>query len=102
LGTVAAGIGFVYWWERQLPARVAAAAASGQLDACLRYSDQLDALSWLPGRSSLDQGRCRREKAAQLWKQGGLRSLSTRPAGGRPSTAFTGSITPGGSDGPRP
>jgi hypothetical protein len=90
LGTVAAGIGFVYWWERQLPARVAAAAARGQLDACLRYSDQLDALSWLPGRSSLDQGRCRREKAAQLWKQGswaaalGLqRQLLNSPAGGR-------------------
>jgi len=90
LGTVAAGIGFVYWWERQLPARVAEAAARGQLDACLRYSDQLDALSWLPGRSSLDQGRCRREKAAQLWQQGrwgealGLqRQLLNSAAGGR-------------------
>jgi hypothetical protein len=90
LGTVAAGIGFVYWWERQLPARVAEAAARGQLDVCLRYSDQLDALSWLPGRASLDQGRCRREKAAQLWRQGrwaaalGLqRQLLNSPAGAR-------------------
>ena len=70
LGTVATALGVVYWWERQLPQRITAAAASGQLDACLRYGEQLSALSWLPGRAPLEQGRCRRDKAIQLWSQG--------------------------------
>ena len=90
LGTVVGGVVFVYWWERQLPARLAGAAARGELDACLRYSDQLNALSWLPARSPLEQGRCRRDKAAQLWQQGrwaealGLqRQLLNSPAAGR-------------------
>jgi hypothetical protein len=90
LGTVLAGVAFVYWWERQLPARLAEAASRGQLEACLRYSDQLNALSWLPARSPLEQGRCRRDKAAQLWRQGQWgqalalqRQLLNSPAGGR-------------------
>lgn len=70
LGSVAAGLAGVYWWERQLPARIAEAAAAGRLDQCLRYGEQLNALSWLPGRAPLEQGRCRREKAQQLWGQG--------------------------------
>lgn len=70
LGTLAAGLAGVYWWERQLPARIAEAAASGRLDQCLRYGEQLRALSWLPGQAPLEQGRCRREKAQQLWRKG--------------------------------
>lgn len=63
-------MGFVYWWERQLPGKIARAAATGQLDDCLRYSDQLSALSWLPGRMPIEQGQCRREKARLLWRSG--------------------------------
>jgi len=70
LGTLTAGVVGAYWWERQLPARIAAAAAAGRVDQCLRFSDQLSALSWLPGRVPLEQGRCRREKAQQLWRRG--------------------------------
>jgi tetratricopeptide (TPR) repeat protein len=69
LGSVVAAIGLGYWWERQLPRRLEKAASSGQLDDCLRYSEQLAALSWLPGRSPLDRGRCLRAKADQLWQQ---------------------------------
>jgi hypothetical protein len=70
LGAVLAVIGGVYWWERQLPERLSRAAAEGRLDDCLRYGDQLAALSWLPGRSPQEQGRCRRDRALQLWQQG--------------------------------
>lgn len=69
LGSVAIGILAVYWWERQLPDRIEAAARSGRLDDCLRYSEQLVALSWLPGRSPTRLGQCRRDKASQLWRQ---------------------------------
>lgn len=69
LGSVAAAIGLGYWWERQLPERLEQAAAAGRLDDCLRYSEQLAALSWLPGRSPFDRGRCLRAKADQLWDQ---------------------------------
>jgi hypothetical protein len=69
LGPVLAGIATVYWWERQLPAQLRQAAADGRLEECLRYGDQLSALSWLPGRSAPEHGRCRRERARQLWQQ---------------------------------
>ncbi len=69
LGSVVAAIGAGYWWERQLPRRLEQAASTGKLDDCLRYSEQLAALSWLPGRSPLDRGRCLRAKADQLWQQ---------------------------------
>ena len=69
LGPVALLVGLVYWWERQLPARIQAAAASGRLEDCLRYGDQLAALSWLPGGVPQEQGRCRRQRALQLWEQ---------------------------------
>ncbi|MEB3352818.1 MAG: hypothetical protein VKM34_01075 [Cyanobacteriota bacterium] len=69
LGMVAAGLGGVYWWERQLPDRLEAAAARGDLDACLRYSEQLQALRWLGDHTPGKQGDCRRRKAAQLWQQ---------------------------------
>jgi hypothetical protein len=67
LGPVLAGIAGVYWWERQLPGQLRRAADEGRLEDCLRYGDQLSALSWLPGRSAPEQGRCRRERARQLW-----------------------------------
>jgi hypothetical protein len=70
LGTLTLGLAGVYWWERQLPERLAAAAAAGNLDQCLRYGEQLSALSWLPGRAPFDHGRCRRQKAIQLWQRG--------------------------------
>jgi hypothetical protein len=66
---VALFIGVVYWWEQQLPRRIDEAATSGRIDDCLRFSDQLAALSWLPGHSPLRQGECRRVKALQLWRQ---------------------------------
>lgn len=69
LGSVAAAIGLGYWWERQLPVRLERASVSGRIDDCLRYSEQLAALSWLPGRSPQDRGRCLRAKAEQLWQR---------------------------------
>jgi len=68
LGPVLAGVTAVYWWERQLPSQLRRAAEQGRLEDCLRYGDQLAALSWLPGRSAPEQGRCRRERAEQLWQ----------------------------------
>jgi tetratricopeptide (TPR) repeat protein len=70
LGLVAAGVGSAYWWEKQLPRRLEQAAADGRLDDCLRYGEQLAALRWLGGKAPLEQGRCRRLKAAELWRQG--------------------------------
>ncbi|MEX1316839.1 MAG: hypothetical protein AB1Z22_06880 [Synechococcaceae cyanobacterium] len=69
LGLVAITLGTVYWWERQLPERLEAAASRGDLDACLRYGEQLQALRWLGGRAPGAQGECRRRKATQLWEQ---------------------------------
>lgn len=68
LGPVLALVGLVYWWERQLPLRIQQAAESGRLEECLRYGDQLSALSWLPGGVPQEQGRCRRQRALQLWQ----------------------------------
>ncbi len=68
LGSVLVGVGAVYWWERQLPDQLRRAAQEGRLEDCLRYGDQLAALSWLPGPSAPEQGRCRRERAQQLWQ----------------------------------
>ena len=70
LGLVASGVGAAYWWEKQLPQRLEQAASSGRLDDCLRYGEQLAALRWLGGKAPLEQGRCRRLKAAELWAQG--------------------------------
>lgn len=68
LGLVATALGAAYWWEQQLPSRLEAASARGDLDACLRYSEQLQALRWLGGGAPSEQGRCRRRKAGQLWE----------------------------------
>ena len=70
LGLVAAGVGSAYWWEKQLPQRLEQAAAQGRLDDCLRYGEQLAALRWLGGKAPLEQGRCRRLKAQELWRKG--------------------------------
>lgn len=67
LGLVTTGVGLVYWWERQLPSRLEASARQGDLDACLRYSDQLMALRWMSGAVPIQQGQCRRLKAKALW-----------------------------------
>lgn len=69
LGLVAVGVGGAYWWERQLPQRLEQAAARGDLDGCLRYSEQLEALRWLGGNTPQEQGNCRRRKASLLWRQ---------------------------------
>ncbi|MEB3349529.1 MAG: hypothetical protein VKO00_05875 [Cyanobacteriota bacterium] len=68
LGAVAAAMSLAYWWERQLPQRLQQAAASGRLDDCIRYGEQLAALRWLPGSTPLDQSQCRRQRARQLWQ----------------------------------
>jgi hypothetical protein len=68
LGPVLLLVGLVYWWERQLPGRIEQAAAAGRLEDCLRYGDQLSALSWLPGGVPQEQGRCRRQLALQRWQ----------------------------------
>ena len=68
LGLVATGVGSAFWWEKQLPRRLSEAAASGRLDDCLRYSEQLSALRWLGGKAPMEQGRCRRLKAEELWR----------------------------------
>jgi len=70
LGLLSAGVGTAYWWERQLPQRLEQAAQEGRLDDCLNYGEQLAALRWLGGKAPEDQGRCRRLKAAELWRQG--------------------------------
>jgi hypothetical protein len=70
LGLVAAGVGAAHWWEAQLPDRLEQAAAEGNYEACLRYSDQLASLRWMSGRAPQEQGRCRRIKAERLWKSG--------------------------------
>lgn len=70
LGSVAVIVIGVFWWERQLPSRIQQASSRGQLQECLRYSEQLTALSWLPGRTPQEQGRCRRLRALQLWQAG--------------------------------
>ena len=69
LGLVAAGVGTAYWWEKQLPERLAQAAAQGRLDDCLLYGEQLAALRWLGGKAPQEQGQCRRLKAEDLWQQ---------------------------------
>ncbi|MEB3234646.1 MAG: hypothetical protein VKM98_04380 [Cyanobacteriota bacterium] len=69
LGLVFSGVSAAYLWERQLPTRLRQAVERGDLDACLRYSDQLAALRWLGGATPSEQARCRRLKANQLWAQ---------------------------------
>lgn len=69
LGLVASVLGGAYWWEGQLPQRLERAAARGDLEGCLRYSGQLEALRWLGGASPQAQGKCRRRLAERLWRE---------------------------------
>ena len=69
LGLVASGLGATYWWEQQLPQRLEQAARNADLQACLRYSEQLEALRWMGGQAPAEQGSCRRRQAARLWQQ---------------------------------
>jgi hypothetical protein len=59
-----------HWWQRQLPSRLRQAEQAGDLESCLRYSEQLAAFSWLLGSTPVETGRCRRQRASQLWQQG--------------------------------
>ncbi|QEY33147.1 hypothetical protein EVJ50_13795 [Synechococcus sp. RSCCF101] len=69
LSLVAAGVGSALWWEKQLPRRLEAAAARGDLEACLRYGEQMAALRWLSGGGQDAQAGCRRTQAEQLWSR---------------------------------
>ena len=69
LGLVTALVGGAYWWERQLPQRLEQALSRGDLDACLRYGGQLEALRRPGSRIAAAQAQCRRAKAAELWRQ---------------------------------
>jgi len=69
LGLVLSAVGGACWWERQLPLRLERAAARGDVQACLRYAGQLEALRWLGGPTHSDQGGCRRRRAEQLWEK---------------------------------
>ncbi|MEB3199159.1 MAG: hypothetical protein VKK62_01370 [Synechococcaceae cyanobacterium] len=89
LGGVLAALAGAYWWERQLPLRLQEAERRGDLEGCLRYSEQLAALSWLPGQTPVEMGRCRRQRALQLWNAGQRaealalqKQLLDSPAGG--------------------
>jgi hypothetical protein len=70
LGGVALLCGVAYWWEQQLPQRLRDAAQRGDLEACLRYGQQLAALSWLGQRAPAEQASCRRRQAELAWEQG--------------------------------
>lgn len=70
LGSVALLCGVAYWWEQQLPERLRDAAQRGDLEACLRYGQQLAALRWLGQRAPAEQASCRRRQAELAWEQG--------------------------------
>ena len=70
LGCVAILCGTAYWWERQLPQRLRDAAKAGDLEACLRYGEQLAALRWLGNEAPLEQAVCRRRQAQIMWNAG--------------------------------
>jgi len=68
LGGVALLCGLAYWWERQLPERLAAAVREGDHAACLHYSEQLAALRWLGQQVPKEQATCRRQAAFEAWQ----------------------------------
>ena len=63
-------------WDRptggrsSYPHSCSAPLSRADLDDCLRYGEQLAALRWLGGKAPLEQGRCRRLKAQELWRGG--------------------------------
>jgi hypothetical protein len=68
LGGVALLCGLAYWWERQLPERLATAVREGDHAACLHYSEQLAALRWLGQQVPEEQATCRRRAALEAWQ----------------------------------
>lgn len=70
LGGVTLLCGLAYWWERQLPGRLASAIREGDTEACLHYSEQLAALRWLGQKVPEEQAICRRQAAQQAWANG--------------------------------
>lgn len=69
-GVVMAIAAGAYWWEGQLPGKLRQASRDGDLNACLRYSEQLAALRWLGKGAPEEQALCRREQAQRLWDRG--------------------------------
>ena len=67
VGSIAAG---ALWWEKQLPGKLNEAARTGDLEACLRYGEQLAALRWLGQSAPEEQALCRRRQAEILWEDG--------------------------------
>ncbi len=59
----------VFWWERQLPNKLRHAAREGDLEACLRFGEQLAALRWLGTGSLKEQALCRRRQAKIFWTE---------------------------------
>lgn len=70
LGIVLAIAAGAFWWEKQLPERLKQAAAANDLEACLRYSEQLAALQWLGQATPVEQALCRRRQAQRFWERG--------------------------------
>ena len=77
LGIVLAIAAGAFWWEKQLPERLKQAAAANDLEACLRYSEQLAALQWLGQATPPEQAACRRRQAQRLWERGDTASALT-------------------------
>ncbi|MCP4973375.1 MAG: hypothetical protein GY914_06845, partial [Prochlorococcus sp.] len=69
LTVVATTFGFAYLWEQQLPSLVRLAWQQGDLNACLRYSHQLNALHLLGQKSLPEEALCRRDQAELAWEQ---------------------------------
>ena len=68
LGSVTLLCATAYWWERQLPDRLATAIDDADYVACLHYSRQLAALRWLGQKAPEEQALCRRRGAQEAWK----------------------------------
>lgn len=69
--SIVAAIGTTaWWWEQQLPRKLQQAARDGDLEACLRFGEQLAALRWLGQGAPEEQALCRRRQAERLWASG--------------------------------
>ena len=68
LGSVTLLCATAYWWERQLPGRLATAIDDADYVACLHYSRQLAALRWLGQQAPEEQALCRRRGAQEAWE----------------------------------
>ncbi|AII44346.1 hypothetical protein KR100_13415 [Synechococcus sp. KORDI-100] len=70
ISIVAAIAGTAWWWEKQLPGKLQQAVQEGDLEACLKYGEQLAALRWLGSGAPEEQAFCRRRQAEKLWNDG--------------------------------